>query len=162
LVLISGVIMLTHKKPEPVRAPGTNNNLDRSASRKKVNSPDGKSISGDDDGEEPEEYAMRTPQDNAATGAGGPAGVAGARGTGRERWQVGDVSDEDDESGFGATKWATRKAGGESLIDVHEDGRGHRNSSSSDATITGPAVDPFRDDSEEFVDWEQLDGTKTR
>ncbi|KAH7920065.1 hypothetical protein BV22DRAFT_1199177 [Leucogyrophana mollusca] len=161
VTLISGVVLLTHKKPER-----SNRGLTGTAPSAPLSRKAGKSSTkvdqqaGDEEDDADEEQALRRGKDDESDERA-------------ELWQVGDVSDDEDdhlsnnqpEVRRGASASGSHRGTEEgSHLMNHtdaEDGPGHRRSTSSDATLSqaeaGPQG-PFRDDPDEFGDWN--DGRK--
>ncbi|KAL0956504.1 hypothetical protein HGRIS_002647 [Hohenbuehelia grisea] len=154
LILISGVVLLTHKKPEPIKPKNSPSvpNATRPGVRKAKQSTE-------EEGEEGEEHALHTRE----VGEEGEA-----------FWSVGDVSDDEDEDANGP-RHRSRPAdvkGSTSRLELGDEGVGlmdgahehdessgpsgasankmgrTRRSTSSEATLA--VADPFREDTDEF------------
>lgn len=152
-------MLLTHKKPERAPVTKATAHLSSLPARKKGkgNKGDGRlsPIHDDDDGEG-ENQALRSREEGV-----------------QDRhllFQVGDTSDDEDDDhyttpsqkpgGGQATAGRSTPSGGDEGLGLinssHEetdDGDGRRTSDSSDVTLPRPE-DPFRDDPEEYGDWE--------
>jgi len=157
MILISGVVLLTHKKPErSIRAPaaaGLSGLSSRKASRSssRVNH----IIDEDEDGDD-EEQALRNTTE-----------AEEGRGDQTVLWQVGDDSDdEDDRPGREFTPSGVHNAGTTSRITEEgsmlmrdeadfEQRHEHSRSISSDATLAQIPQDPFHDDDgdDDFGQW---------
>lgn len=141
IILISGVILLTYKKPEKkvpsAAAPGNVAMASRPAGRPRRKNDD-------EDGDE--EDALRTGEEPDP----------------EEVWQIGSTNESDDEGGVvphtprptrHRSASARSREGEEERMIVDEDEEG-RASTSSDATLTRPeSSPPYADD--EFGTWEQ-------
>jgi len=137
VILISGVVLLTHKKPER-----SQNTLARTPSIRST-------IKGGD--EDDEAQALRVPEE----------GESGAL----EPWQLGDTSDDEDSADTigqpalrgvnGAADSGVEREEGRSLIQDEESMTRHRRSISSDATLTRNDArgQDLYDDDDEFGEW---------
>lgn len=155
MILISGVVLLTHKKPErSTRAP-TTTALSGLSSRKAARSSSKVNQIDEDDENDDEEQALRKTEEGEED-----------REDQAVLWQVGDISeDEDDQVGKGHTPRGVHVAGittrvtgeGSRLMRDEEEAdleqrHEHSRSISSDATLAPSPQDPFHDD-EEFGQW---------
>lgn len=156
MILISGVVLLTHKKPErSTRAPATTA-LSGLSSRKAAQSSSKVNHIDEDDENDDEEQALRKTEEGEED-----------REDQAVLWQVGDISeDEDDQLGKEHTPRGVHVAGNttrvtgegsrlmrdEEEVDL-EQRHEHSRSISSDATLAQGPQDPFHDDDEEFGQW---------
>ncbi|KAG0706124.1 hypothetical protein DFH29DRAFT_903765 [Suillus ampliporus] len=154
MILISGVVLLTHKKPErSTRAPAATA-LSGLSSRKAARSSSKVNRIADDDENDDEEQALRRTEEGEEE-----------REDQAVLWQVGDDSeDEDDQAGKGHTPRGVHTAGNTSRVTGEgsrlmrdeeepdfEQRHEHSRSISSDVTL---AQDPFHDDDDdEFGQW---------
>lgn len=146
IILIAGVVLLTHKKPERSQR---NTALSRTPGARST-------MKGDKDGNgEDEAQALRVPEEGESAA--------------HELWQLGDMSDDEDgistdTIGKSASRGVNGFAdsgveGGEEgrrLIEDEEERARHRQSTSSDATLgrnDGHEEDTYRDD--EFGEWNE-------
>lgn len=156
MILISGVVLLTHKKPErSTRAPATTA-LSGLSSRKTARSSSKVNQMDEDDENDDEEQALRKTEEGEED-----------REDQAVLWQVGDISDDDDDQvGKGHTPRGVHIAGsttrvtgeGSRLMRDEEEAdleqrHEHSRSISSDATLAQSPQDPFHDDDEEFGQW---------
>ncbi|KAG2119540.1 uncharacterized protein F5147DRAFT_601741 [Suillus discolor] len=153
MILISGVVLLTHKKPErSTRAPAATA-LSGLSSRKAARSSSKVNRIDEDDDDDDEEQALRKTEEGEEDRA--------------VLWQVGDISeDEDDQVGKGHTPRGVHVAGNTTRVtgegsmlmrgeEVNfEQSHEHSHSISSDTTLAQNPQDPFLDDDdEEFGQW---------
>jgi hypothetical protein len=145
VVLISGVVLLTHKKPEQTTPPSGVRLRPTTRNKHKAKRSDATAlVNGQDDGEDEGQSLRRSEE-----GDGGDA---------EELWAVGDASDDEDEPNLPArTQRTTLPTSGEEGAglmmqdhgeeDAHElpDGRPRAGS-----TLSRRASDPFRDEPDEF------------
>lgn len=137
-ILISGVVLLTHKKPE--------------RSKRNIRTPGAQStMKGNTGGsEEDEAQVLRAPEEGESET--------------QELWQLGDMSDDEDTAdtvGKPASRGVNGSADigveeGRRLIQDEEDKTRHRRSTSSNATLTRDddhGRDPYHDD--EFGEWNE-------
>ncbi|KAH7913135.1 hypothetical protein BJ138DRAFT_1146655 [Hygrophoropsis aurantiaca] len=158
-ILISGVVLLTHKKPErSARLTGAppSNSLARKPGKSSTKMDQ---QGGDDEDDADEGQALRRHEEGEVTERA-------------DLWEVGDVSDDDEdhvssgpsEVARGVNALGSYQGTGEVSHLMHdsdhpdvEGGHEHRRSTSSDATLTrgqaGSSQDPFRDDADDFGDW---------
>ncbi|EGN99783.1 hypothetical protein SERLA73DRAFT_179994 [Serpula lacrymans var. lacrymans S7.3] len=166
MILISGVVLLTHKKPERSNRTSGGPVLASVPARKKakaVTKADRKAghdeENEDDDDDDDEGRALRSGEEGETDEQG-------------DLWQVGDASDDEEDSHpmrsqthlpRGVTGTSSSRTGEEGLnliqsndADSHGDHE-LRRSTSSDATITrhhaSGSREAFRDDPDEFGDW---------
>ncbi|KAG8213696.1 hypothetical protein J3R82DRAFT_10394 [Butyriboletus roseoflavus] len=141
VILISGVVLLTHEKPKRSQR---NIALSRTPGARST-------MKGDKDGNEADEaQALRVPEEGESAA--------------QELWQIGDTSDDED----GVTTDTIQKPAskttadsvegeeGRRLIQDEEERSRHRRSTSSDATLArndGHEQDAYHDD--EFGDWNE-------
>ncbi|KIJ67914.1 hypothetical protein HYDPIDRAFT_148005 [Hydnomerulius pinastri MD-312] len=154
-ILISGVILLTHKKPERSNhAPG-NTPLSGTFTRRGTRSTTKVNRDREVDDDDDEEQALRKQEEGESDD--------------QSLWQLGDVSDDEDGPASAArakqhtprgvngsgTSGVTEREEGSRLIrdEEHEDEERHRRSISSDATLArnDGTQDAFHDD--EFGEW---------
>jgi hypothetical protein len=160
LVLISGVVLLTHKKPERTAASVSASLATRKSRRSSTSRGGrlaGKAARGDE--EEGEEHAL-TPRGD---GQGEHTVV----------WDVGDVSDEDegeDEDGvplqrlgLSGVAASSREGEGQTLmgreVPQHTEGDSRRTSLSSDEAPQGGDEKRLRDDADAFGPWAGRSGS---
>lgn len=154
MILISGVVLLTHKKPErSTRAPAATALSGLSSRKAARSSSKVNRIDEDDDDDDDEEQALRKTEEGEEDRA--------------VLWQVGDISeDEDDQVGKGHTPRGVHVAGNTTRVtgegsmlmrgeEVNfEQSHEHSHSISSDTTLAQNPQDPFHDDDdEEFGQW---------
>ncbi|KAG1862586.1 hypothetical protein DFJ58DRAFT_775862 [Suillus subalutaceus] len=155
MILISGVVLLTHKKPERSTRASAATGLSGLSSHKAARSSSKVNRIDEDDENDDEEQALRKTEEGEEDRA--------------VLWQVGDISeDEDDQVGNGHTPKGVHVAGST----THVTGEGSRlmrdeeevnfeqrhehshYSISSDTTLAQNPQDPFHDDDdEEFGQW---------
>jgi hypothetical protein len=162
-VLISGVVLLTHKKPERAPPATATAHLSSLPPRKKGKvSKSGRLSPIHDEDEDGENQSLRSREE----GVQDPHTL----------FHVGDTSDDEDEGrptatsqkqvGLPAVAGRSRPLGRDEVQRLMDNSQeeaddsrgGRRTSESSDATISRPE-DPFRDDPDEFGDWES--GSRT-
>lgn len=151
VILISGVVLLTHKKPERTApAPSARLGAVVHKSRHKAKRSDAKTfVDGEDGGgdegaadDERYSFGMRQTARDAETG--------------EELWAVGEESDGEDESHSGTRlpRTSTSMTKGEErlglMIDGEEAARG-LGRAPRESTLARRTSDPFRDDFEEFA-----------
>ncbi|KAF8558059.1 hypothetical protein OG21DRAFT_1504754 [Imleria badia] len=132
VILISGVVLLTHKKPQRSQR---NIALSRTPGARSA-------IKESKDGEDDEVQALRVPEEGESAA--------------HEHWQLGNISDDEDTDTIvkpasrGVHDGVEGREEGRRLIEEeHEDRALHRRSSSSDATLH------VRDDDDEFGEWNE-------
>ncbi|KAG2043612.1 hypothetical protein BDR03DRAFT_1054146 [Suillus americanus] len=151
MILISGVVLLTHKKPERSTRASAATALSGLSSHKAARSSSKVNRMDEDDENDDEEQALRKTEEGEEDRA--------------VLWQVGDISeDEDDQVGNGHTPRGVHVAGS-TTRDTGEGSRLMRDEeevnleqrhehSHSDTTLTQNPQDPFHDDDEEeFGQW---------
>lgn len=142
VILIAGVVLLTHKKPERSQR---NIALSRTPGARST----GK---GDKDGNDADEaQALRVPEEGESTA--------------QELWQIGDMSDDEDGVPTSTNGKPASNGAADKGVEVGEEGRRliqdeertrHRRSTSSDATLArndGHEQDVYHDD--EFGEWNE-------
>ncbi|KAG1734729.1 uncharacterized protein EDB91DRAFT_1146559 [Suillus paluster] len=156
MILISGVVLLTHKKPERSTRVSAAAALSGLSSRRAARSSSKVNRISEDD-ENDEEQALRRTEEGEEE-----------REDQAVLWQLGDDSeDEDDQAGKGHTPRGVHAAGNTSRVTGEGSGlmrdeeepdfeqtHEHSRSISSDATLAQNPQDPFRDDDDdEFWQW---------
>lgn len=150
LILISGVVLLTHKKPERV-APASNTRMGSVArkSKHKAKASDAKGLanSQEEDDDVGEGHSLRRSEE-------------GRPGNEDETWAVGEVSDDEDEPDSATRLQRTpTTAGGDEGVglmledhveeDTHNAGHGTGRPRAA-SNLSRRASDPFRDSADEF------------
>jgi drug/metabolite transporter (DMT)-like permease len=150
MILISGVVLLTHKKPERSTRTPTATALSSLSSHKAARSSSKVNQIDEDDENDDEEQALRKTEEGEENRA--------------VLWQVGDISeDEDDQIGNGHTPRGVHVAGSTTRVtgegsrlmrDEEEVNFEQSRLISSDTALAQNAQDPFHDDDdEEFGQW---------
>jgi len=150
MILISGVVLLTHKKPERSTRMPAATALSSLSSHKAARSSSKVNQIDEDDEDDDEEQALRKTEEGEENRA--------------VLWQVGDISeDEDDQMGNGHTPRGVHVAGSTTRVtgegsrlmrDEEEVNFEQSRLISSDTALAQNAQDPFHDDDdEEFGQW---------